>query len=134
VVQSNGALIALAIFAGLQLDPILNMFTWVCQVGTWGVIGMMAVTSLSVIAFFQKQGSSLMATMIRPAISGPIIAALFVYIFVNYANLTGSTGGSLGWVLPALILVVGVVGFRLAQRLKASDPKRYAEMGIDPVD
>jgi hypothetical protein len=28
------------------------MFTWISQMGTLGVIGMMAITSLSVIAFF----------------------------------------------------------------------------------
>ena len=56
VIQTIGALIVLAIFAGLGLDPILNMFTWISQVGTLGVIGMMAITSLSVIVFFRRAG------------------------------------------------------------------------------
>ena len=47
-----GALVVLAIFAALGLDPVLNMFTWISQVGTLGVLGMMAVTSLAVIVFF----------------------------------------------------------------------------------
>jgi hypothetical protein len=55
VVQTIGALIVLAVFAGLGLDPVLNMFTWISQIGTLGVLGMMAITSLSVIAFFRKQ-------------------------------------------------------------------------------
>jgi amino acid transporter len=55
VVQTIGALIVLAVFAGLGLDPILNMFTWISQIGTLGVIGMMAITSLSVIAFLLAQ-------------------------------------------------------------------------------
>ncbi|WP_298899500.1 APC family permease, partial [uncultured Mesorhizobium sp.] len=37
VVQTIGALIVLAIFAGLGLDPVLNMFTWISQIGTLGV-------------------------------------------------------------------------------------------------
>ena len=47
LVQTLGALIATGVFAYLGLDPILNMFTWISQVGTLGVLGMMAVTSLS---------------------------------------------------------------------------------------
>lgn len=130
VVQTIGALIVLAIFAGLGLDPILNMFTWISQIGTLGVIGMMAITSLSVIAFFSKQGGgSPLSTKILPAIAGLIMAALFVYIFINYGDLTGTTGGSLSWLLPSLIPAGGVIGFLLAQRLKSSDPARFAKMG-----
>ncbi len=134
VVQSIGALIVLAIFAGMGLDPILNMFTWISQIGTLGVIGMMAITSLSVIAFFRKQGGgSPLSTLILPAIAGLIMAALFVYIFLNYGDLT-VTGGALSWILPALIPAGGVVGFILAQRLKASDPARFARMGMNLPD
>ncbi len=134
VAQTIGALIVLAIFAGMGLDPILNMFTWISQIGTLGVIGMMAITSLSVIAFFAKQGGgSPLSTKILPAIAGLIMAALFVYIFINYGDLTGTTGGSLSWILPALIPAGGVVGFLLAQRLKSSDPARFARMGMNQV-
>lgn len=132
VVQTILALIVLMIFASLGLDPILNMFTWIAQIGTLGVIGMMAITSLSVIAFFAKQGGgSPLSTKILPAIAGLIMAALFVFIFINYGDLTGTTGGSLSWLLPALIPAGGLIGFLLAQRLKASDPARFAKMGMN---
>lgn len=135
VAQSIGALIVLAIFAGLGLDPILNMFTWVSQLGTLGVIGMMAVTSLSVIAFFQKQGGgTVLSGMILPVVSGLIMAALFVYVFVTYGDLTGTTGGGLSLILPGLIPAGAVVGLFLAQRLKASDPARFACMGQNLPD
>jgi len=130
VVQTIGALIVLAIFAGLGLDPILNMFTWISQIGTLGVIGMMGITSLSVIVFFSKQGGgSPLSTKILPTIAGLIMAALFVYIFINYGDLTGTTGGNLSWLLPSLIPAAGVIGFLLAQRLKSADPARFAKMG-----
>ena len=132
VVQTIGALIVLAIFAGLGLDPILNMFTWISQIGTLGVIGMMGVTSLSVIAFFSRQGGgSVLSTKLLPAVAGLIMAALFVFIFWNYGDLTGTTGGNLSWILPSLIPLAAVVGFLLAQRLKAADPERFARMGTN---
>ena len=132
VVQTIGALVVLAIFAGLGLDPILNMFTWISQVGTLGVIGMMGLTSLSVIAFFARQGGgSVLSTKILPAIAGLIMAALFVFIFATYGDLTGTTGGALRWILPSLIPLAGVVGYLRAQRLKASDPEGFARMGMN---
>ena len=69
--------------------------------------------------------------MILPAVSGLIMAALFIYIFINYGDLTGTTGGSLGWILPALIPASGIAGFLLAQRLKHKDPARFAAMGMN---
>jgi len=131
VVQTAGAFIVLAIFAGLGLDPILNMFTWISQIGTLGVIGMMSVTSLSVIVFFRKvsHSESALSTLVLPVVAGLIMAGLFVYIFLNFGDLTGTTGGALGWILPTLIPLGAVIGFLLAGRLKSADPARYAQMG-----
>ncbi len=131
VAQTIGAVIVLAIFAGLGLDPILNMFTWVSQVGTLGVLGMMTVTSVAVIAFFrsgQASGSAL-ATLVLPLVSGVIMAGLFVYIFLNFGDLTGTTGGALGWILPSLIPLAALVGWLVAGRLKGADAAAYGRMG-----
>jgi amino acid transporter len=131
VVQTIGALIVIAIFAGLGLDPVLNMFTWISQLGTLGVLAMMAITSLAVIAFFRKAGGqhSPITTLVLPAVSGLVMAALFVYIFYNFGDLTGTAGGALGIILPALIPIAAVIGFLIANRLKASKPDAYARMG-----
>ena len=135
VVQTIGALIVLAIFAGLHLDPVLNMFTWISQIGTLGVLGMMTVTSLSVIVFFRKrQGeASALSTVILPVLSGLIMAALFVYIFLHFGDLTGTAGGTLGLILPALIPAAAVVGYLLALRLEKADPVRFANMGVNQI-
>jgi amino acid transporter len=131
VVQTVMALVVLAVFAGLGLDPVLNMFTWISQVGTLGVLGMMTITSLSVIVFFRKMGGGnpALTTLILPAVSGLVMAALFVYIFINFGDLTQTAGGSLGIILPALIPAAGIVGFAMASRLKATNPAAYARMG-----
>lgn len=135
VVQTIGALIVLAFFAGLGLDPVLNMFTWVSQVGTLGVLGMMTVTSVSVIVFFRREGvaGSPLSTLILPLVSGVIMAALFVYIFMNFGDLTGTTGGALGIILPSLIPAAAVVGYLLARRLERSNPTRFARMGHNHI-
>ena len=92
---------------------------------------MMAVTSLAVIAFFRlnANGESAMATLILPAVSGLIMAALFVYIAMNFGDLTGTTGGALGWILPAIIPVAAAIGWLAAMRLEKADPAGFARMG-----
>ena len=134
VAQTIGSLIVLAIFAGLGLDPILQMFTWVAQVGTLGVLLMMGVTSLSVIAFFRKKGGgSVISTLILPAVSVVIMAVLFVYIFLNFGDLTGTAGGMLGWILPGLIPAGALVGWLLSIRLKTADPAAYKRLGQNRI-
>ena len=131
VTQTVTALIVVGVFAWLGLDPVLNLFTWVSQLGTLGVLAMMSITSVAIIAFFrsgQASGSPL-ATVILPAVSGVIMAGLFVYIFANFGDLTGTTGGALGWILPCLIPLAGIVGYLMAMRLKSADPDRFAKMG-----
>lgn len=131
VVQTVGAIVVLGLFAGLGLDPVLNMFTWISQIGTLGVLGMMTVTSIAVIAFFRrsKATGSPIATLILPLVSGVVMAGLFVYIFMNFGDLTGTTGGALGIILPSLIPAAAVVGYLLALRLEKNDPARFARMG-----
>lgn len=131
VAQTIGAVVIVAIFAGLSLDPILNLFTWISQIGTLGILGMMAVTSIAVIAYFRRRpaGASPISTVVLPAVSAIAMAVLFVYIFVNFGDLTGTTGGALGIVLPSLVPAAAVVGFLLAARLKRAEPTRFAALG-----
>ncbi len=51
-----------------RLDPVLNLFTWVSQIGTLGILGMMTVTSIAVIAYFSRRQSadSVVATKVLP--------------------------------------------------------------------
>lgn len=131
VTQTIGALIVLAIFAGLGLDPVLNMFTWISQIGTLGVLGMMAITSLSVIVYFRKTGGqhSVLTTLVLPVVSGLIMLALFIYIFINFGDLTQTAGGALGVILPSLIPIAGIIGFLIASRLKATNSAAFQRMG-----
>lgn len=59
------------------------------------------------------------------------MAALFVYIFLNFGDLTGTAGGALGLILPALIPLAAVVGLIAAGRLKSSDPAAFDRMGAN---
>ncbi len=123
-------MIVVGLFAFLGLDPILNLFAWISQIGTLGIIAMMAIASFAVVAFFNKdgRGENAFASKIAPIVAGLIMIALFIYIFANFGGLTG-TSGALGVILPSLVIVAAIVGLLLASRLKSSDAKRFSNLG-----
>jgi amino acid transporter len=129
IVQTLCAVIVVALFAILGLDPILNLFTWISQLGTLGVIGMMCLTSVAVIAYFiRNPGGNVFSTKIAPAVAALAMAYLFFRIFTHFTDLTGAVG-ALGWILPSLIPLAFIAGLLLASRLKNADPARYAKLG-----
>jgi len=130
IIQTVIAVVVVALFAVLGLDPVLALFTWLTQLGTLGILGLMALTSFSVMAFFgaDNRGESTMATKVLPLLSGLVMAALFVVIFAQFGALTGAAGW-LGVALPALVPVAGLVGYLMASSLAARDPGRFANLG-----
>lgn len=112
VIQSIIAVLVVGLFAIMGMDPVLQLFTWLTQLGALGVLGLMAVTSFSVIAFFGRMQATEgpLQTKILPAIAGVAMAALFVLIFAQFGALTGAAGW-LGVALPALVLVFAAIGY-----------------------
>ena len=131
VIQTIIAVLVVGLFAVLGLDPVLALFTWLTQLGTLGVLGLMATTSFSVMAYFSANGGmgeGTLSTKILPLIAGVLMAGLFVYIFAQFGALTGAAGW-LGVALPSLVIVAAVIGFVLASGLAGRDPVRFARMG-----
>jgi uncharacterized membrane-anchored protein len=114
----------------LGLDPVLNLFVWLTQLGTLAVLGLMALTSFAVVAFFASdaRGEGAIGTKVLPVVTGLVMAYLFVIIFRDFGALTGAAGW-LGWGLPALVPVFGLIGFGLASALASSDPARFKLLG-----
>lgn len=130
VVQTVLAVVVVGLFAAFGMDPLLQLFTWLSMLGTLGIIGMMAITSAAILGFFMTddRGEGALKTKLLPILSGGILAWLFVYIFMNFSGLTG-TSGAMGWGLPSLLLVAAAVGWILASGLLARDPAKFAELG-----
>jgi uncharacterized membrane-anchored protein len=70
---------------------VLNLFVWMTQMGTLGVLGLMAVTSFAVLAFFAKDamGESALATKVLPLITGLVMAYRFIIIFRDLGKSKG---------------------------------------------
>jgi amino acid transporter len=131
VAQSVLALVVVLIFVVAGKDPILALFTWLTNLGTLAVIGLMATTSFAVIAFFRQNAGlehNTIRTMIAPAIGGIALLAVLVVALANFDILIGNTG-FLTWFLPSLLLVAAVAGVIAAQVVKTRSPELYAAMG-----
>ena len=131
VIQTIIAVVVIGFFAVMGLDPVLQLFTWLTNIGTLGILGMMAATSFSVIKYFgggKSQGESALSTQIMPLISAVILAALFVYIFANFSGIAGTTG-LLSIALPALVPIFGIIGYVLANNLAGRDPAKFKKIG-----
>ena len=130
IIQTVLAIIVVGFFAMMGMDPVLQLFTWLTQLGTLGILGLMAVTSFSVVAFFAKNamGETAVSTKILPIIAGVVMAGLFFYIFAHFSDLTGAVG-SLGVILPSLVIVAAIVGFISASSLSSRDPAKFMKLG-----
>ncbi len=130
VLQTLIALAVVTLFVVQGLDPVLNLFVWMTQMGTLGILGLMAVTSFAVIAYFSRDamGESALSTKIAPLVTGVVMAYLFFIIFRDFGALTGSEG-MLSWALPGLVPLFGVIGYALASMLASRDPARFSELG-----
>ena len=130
IIQTVLAIIVVGFFAVMGMDPVLQLFTWLTQLGTLGILGLMAITSFAVVAFFGKNamGETVLATKILPMITGAVLAILFVYIFAKFGDLTGASG-TLGIVLPSLVIVAAIAGYISAGSLQARDPAKFNDLG-----
>jgi amino acid transporter len=134
IIQTVLALMVLTVFVVAGLDPVLNLFVWLTQLGTLAVLGLMAITSFAIVAFFRRdsQGEGVLSTLILPVASGLVLAYLFVIIFRDFGALTGAVG-TLGWALPSLTILFGIIGYVLASLLAGRDPGRFAALGKNRI-
>lgn len=135
--QSAIALVVLVVFAiaGTGADvmfPVFTLFTWLTNTGAFGLVMLMALTSFAVIGYFrgESHGFSNLTTVIAPLLSGIALVVLFGAIVANFDVLIGLEGPSvLGWLLPAIVVVPGVLGVLWAFRLKSLKPATYERVG-----
>ncbi|WP_231939743.1 APC family permease [Brevibacterium siliguriense] len=138
LVQSGLALVIIVIFAVVgsgsddPLFPVVTLFTWLTNMGAFGLVLLMALTALAVVGFLcTKTGEySLWTRVIAPGLSAVGLLALFVAIVINFNVLIGAEGTTiLSWLLPAIVLVPGLIGTIWAVVLRSSSPGLYAGIG-----
>ncbi|MGO2818429.1 APC family permease [Brevibacterium aurantiacum] len=136
--QSGLALVVILVFAiagaGSEdpLFPVVTLFTWLTNMGAFGLVLLMALTALAVVGFLRSHSHeySLWTRAIAPGLSAIGLLILFISIVVNFNVLIGLEGTSvLSWLLPAIVLVPGIIGTIWALVLRSSRPQVYAGIG-----
>lgn len=139
VAQSGLAVVVLIVFAiagsGSELGPlypVLTLFTWLTNMGAFGLVLLMAVTSVAVVGYFRRHQSwyGVWTRTVAPVIGAVCLTIVFAMIVTNFTVLIGAQGDVvLGWLLPALVVVPGIAGVLWAWRLRTARPGVYAGIG-----
>jgi amino acid transporter len=133
--QTTIAAIVIAIFALSDSDPVLQLFTWLTNLGALGVILLLALASFSVVGYFSRHQHSetTWTTKIAPGLAGVLLSAVFVIVLSNFNQLiTGlpdAPGDARSVILPLILLGGGVVGMAVGAFLKQNRPEVYAGIG-----
>jgi amino acid transporter len=135
LVQTATAVVFIAAFAILGLDPVLAVFTWFSGVATLAIAILMAITSVAVIVYFTRKRrgvASLWHTVIAPVLGLVGLVGSSVIITAYFPMLVGDVDaegvpvfGALSLSLIAVILLTPVAGYVQALVLRTRDPKAY---------
>lgn len=119
LIQTVTAIIIVAIFALLKLDPLVGVFGSMAGVATMGMIILMLTTSVAVLMFFNGRQELIIGRLWSTRIA-PVLAVfgLLGCLWLVVSNFTLITGGSLGVsiVLAVTPVMAFAVGFVRGQR------------------
>ena len=137
--QSAIAVVVLAVFAVAgnghetgALYPVLTLFTWLTNMGAFGLVLLMALTSFAVVGYLNRHAAwyGVWTRLVAPMAAGVALAAVFAMIVANFDVLIGLQEASvLGWLLPAIVLVPGLLGMLWAVVLRRRRPEVYTGIG-----
>jgi amino acid transporter len=134
--QSLTGLAVIAIYAVGGWAPMTDLFFWLGTTGGFGILVLLALTSVAVIRFFgagpgTRTGETAWARLTAPALSAVSLAVIAVLAVLHYATLLGVTPGSpAAWLLPASFAAAAAIGLCWAGFLRSRRPDIYATIGL----
>ncbi|MEH0826440.1 MULTISPECIES: APC family permease [unclassified Micromonospora] len=131
--QTVLGLVVIVLYAVNGWDPVLQLFYWAGTGGGFGVLLLIAATSVAVISFFARQRvpETLWRRAIAPGLAAVALAVIIVVALDNFANLLGVAPDSpLRWAIPAVYPVAALLGLLWGLVLRRSRPDVYARIGL----
>ncbi|WP_411720001.1 APC family permease [Mycetocola sp.] len=111
---------------------VLILFTWLTNTGAFGLVLLMALVSVAVVGYFRRdrRGVGIGSRLVAPIIAAVSLAAVAVLILVNFDVLLGQAeSNALTFLLPAIVVVPGVLAMLWARRLRRTRPDTYRRIG-----
>ena len=114
-------------------DPMVQLFFWLGTSGAFGVLCLLATTSIAVITFFARdpRGENAWRRLIAPALATLALLAMVWAGLANDATLLGvAPGATEAWALPTAFAVVGALGVGYGIWLRSARPSVYRGIGL----
>ena len=134
--QSVLALVVVGVFAIAGADPVLQLFTWLTNMGALGVLLLMAVTSFAVVGYFRRRPEANLGhwtSTVAPGVAGVLLLLVLVLGVANFNVLiTGAIGAPtdpMAVILPVILFGGGIVGLVVGALLKRRRPDVFAFVG-----
>lgn len=130
--QSLLGLLVIVLYAVNGWDPVVQLFYYAGTGGGFGVLLLIATTSVAVIVYFARSDTSesLWKRAIAPALATVALAAVVAVAVANFATLLGVAPDSpLRWIIPGVYPVAALIGLLWGLVLRANRPDVYARIG-----
>jgi len=130
LLQSGIALLVVLAFAVAGADPIATLFAWFSTLGALGLLALLVVTSLAAMAYLPGRGpeaENLWRRRIAPLLGVLTGAVVLGTMVVNVDSMLGvGPESNLPYVIPAVVVVVGIGGVLWALFLRRARPEVYS--------
>jgi amino acid transporter len=133
MIQSALGAGAILVTAAMGWDPVDKLFFWGGTTGGFGILLLLAATSMAVVRYFRRtpDGQPLWSRLIAPGISAVLLTGMAVLCVVHYDVLLNVPAGSAATsVLPGMFALAAVIGIAWALLMKKRQPAAYQSIGM----
>ncbi|MBW9111463.1 APC family permease [Microbacterium ureisolvens] len=112
--------------------PVLTLFTWLTNLGAFGLVLLMVLVSAAVIGFFRRDTRDVGAgsRLVAPIVALVALVIVWILILVNWDVLLGQTESTpTTFILPAILLVPSIAAVVWAYWLRKAKPDVYRQIG-----
>jgi len=140
LVQSALAVVVIVAFAFGELGwnpkdgpfPVLTLFTWLTNLGAFGLVLLMVLVSIAVIGYFRRdrRDVGVGSRLIAPVVSVLSLGTVWVLILTNWNVMLGQTESTpTTFILPAVLLVPPIAAVFWGLWLRTAKPQVYRQIG-----
>lgn len=131
LVQSGLALLWIVIASANDWNPMMDLFFRFGAIGALGVLILLVGVSVAAVVFLNRHRDSYRwSTRVGfPATAGVAIVGLLILAVVNFGVVLNDPDSALRWAAPVGFVIIILLGFGHAARLKATNPSNYAKLG-----
>lgn len=114
-----------------KLFPVITLFTWLPNAAAFGLVFLLAVTSVAIMVWFHTnhRERGIWTRVIAPGIATVGLTGVFMMILINFdLMIEAEKGSALIYIMPGIVVVSGVIGLIWGQIIQQRRPQDYEKM------